>query len=261
MGKHSNLWGEISNSEWKQSIVLSSVPLWKYNDQNVPIANASGCLIDYLGCRFLLSIAHSSIAKDVWHFEVASLHIYENGEKGTCIQPFQMDWLEEFSLIEETYELTESKLVDFTYKKIRSDLGSHHGLCFTQDDQILGADRTVFKPDFNIKPSNNINYGFYGQVRFKGVSGNKILFDYQLEDKLSYIGKEGDLFVFKLPHPYGSHANYQGCSGAPIIDENGNLVSLVSFGRKSTNCIYGIDINRYRAALDIEAGPSLERKK
>lgn len=241
---------------WQLDVVLSSVPLWKYDKYTVPIANASGCLIDYAGSRFLLSIAHASIARDEWHFEGQTLVIHEDGREGTLIHPVKMNFLTEFKLIEGTHEVTKPKLVDFTYRKIPMEMRSKQVIRFA-DGAIWMDERKVFKPDFDIKPSAGKKYGFFGQVRFSGLQGAQIVFEHQLEDNLKYIGKNGDEFVFQLPHPYGSHKNYQGCSGAPIIDEDGNLIALVSYGLKSTNCIYAIDINRYRAALDIEAGPPL----
>lgn len=250
------IWNDILQNDWQLDIVLSSVPLWKYDHDLVPVANASGCLVDYAGARFLLSIAHASIARDEWHFEVQTLKIFEDGRAGTWIQPVTMNFLTEFRLIEETNEVTLPKVVDFTYRKITPQIGSQQNIIFANGAMWTG-ERKIFQPDFNIKPDHKKKYGFFGQVRFSGVKGTRILFDHQLEDNLTYEGKDGNEFIFKLPHPYGSHKNYQGCSGAPIIDEDGNLIALVSYGLKSTNCIYGIDINRYRAALEIEAGPPL----
>jgi hypothetical protein len=36
-----NLIKQILGNKWKEDIVLSSIPLWKYNNQ-IPIANAAG---------------------------------------------------------------------------------------------------------------------------------------------------------------------------------------------------------------------------
>jgi hypothetical protein len=252
------LWNEIYNNEWKQQIVLASIPLWKYDANLFPLANASGCLIDYAGSRFLLSIAHASIAVDEWNFEVETLNISDNGEAGTKIQPFSMQFLTEASLLDKTINFTKPKIADFTYKRISKELDSRHDVLFA-DGRIMTAKRTIFTPKFDRIPSMDKRYGFFGQVRFAGVEGQRIVFDHRLEDNLKYVGKQGHEFVFELPHPYGSHKNYQGCSGAPIIDEDGELIGLVSYGLKTTNCIYATDINRYRAALDIEAGPPLPK--
>jgi len=248
-----SLWEEIQYDPWKQIIVGANVPLWKYNN-GVPIAVASACIIDYASCRFLLSIAHASIAVSEWVLEISSAFQDVNGEWFTKLQPVEMNFLTQFNFIPDTFGFTEPNIVDFTYKKIPSDLESYHVIGF-YGNKRLGAYRTIFKPNFNIKPSFEKKYGFYGKIKFNGTKGRQILFEEKIEDELKYIGEKGEHLIFQLPHKYGSHANYIGCSGAPIIDEDNNLIALVSYGERSTNCIYGININKYRAALEIESNP------
>jgi hypothetical protein len=251
MQKH--LWEQIHDSEWKQEIVLASVPLWKYNDDEVPIAVASACLIDYLGSRFVLSIAHASIAVSTWNAEIKTVSKDTDSTYGTTLQPVNMGYLTEINF--EDDDSTEPKIVDFTYRKVKPDTSSYHDIALLGDGQTLGAARTVFTPNFDIVPSPLKKYGFYGKVRFGGVEGRRIIFEDKLEHDLTYVREEGEYFIFKLSHKYGSHDNYRGCSGAPIIDEDLNLIGLVSYGVKSQNLIYAINIAKYRAALEIETKP------
>lgn len=244
---------QIIGNPWKESIVRSSVPLWKYDEKNIPICNASGCLIDYAGSRFLLSIAHSSVANSIWNFEIISaVKKLESNDWETIFQPVQMNFLTEFTFLPDLNNFTEPKIVDFTYKKIPKTYSSYHVLSRFADGRTIGCYRTVFKPNFDLKPSYEKKYGFYGNVKFDGVEGRRIIFQHRLESELKYEGMKDNHHVFRLPHAYGGHNNYLGCSGAPIIDEDGNLISLVSFGEKDSNTIHGVDISKYKSALDIE---------
>lgn len=60
-----------------------------------------------------------------------------------------------------------------------------------------------------------------------------------------------------------------GCSGAPILDEDGNLISLVVemnheeekvvehgryIGKRTRTKLYGVDLQKYKIALDEAAG-------
>lgn len=235
---------------WKENIVLSSIPLYKYKN-SIPIANASGCLINYKGKLFIISIAHSSIAESTWNIGVNDVE-EKDGELGTTFQPVDMQSLSQFELIPDSNDFTEPKIVDFTYKKLPNHFKSIHCLGIVNQNELLQSDRTIFSIDRENVPSKSEKYGFYGKVKFKGVSGRNMVFEHRLECDLKYVGKEGDFFLFKLPHRYGSHNNYIGCSGAPIIDTSNNVVAIVSYGLRSTNCIYGIDIRKYKAALEIE---------
>ena len=59
------LWRELYGNKWRENIVLASTPLWKYDLNNVPIANASGCLVDMLAAD-LFFLSHASIAQYEW---------------------------------------------------------------------------------------------------------------------------------------------------------------------------------------------------
>lgn len=245
-----HLWEKIKDSAWKQEIVLASVPLWKYKD-GIPIAVASACLIDFMNCRFLLSIAHASIATSIWCMEIKGVVKDENGALGTVLQPIDMGFLTEINLENES----NPKIVDFTYRKLPPDTTSYQVLSIIRNDKVFGAERSVLKAKYDIILCKTTKYGFYGKVRFGGVKDRQIIFEDRLEDDLTYMGTEGDYFVFKLSHKYGSHDNYRGCSGAPIIDENKNLIGLVSYGIKSKNLIYALNISNYLSALEIETKP------
>ncbi|MFN5208512.1 MAG: hypothetical protein ACK5D8_03390 [Bacteroidota bacterium] len=245
-----DLMKEIIGDSWKENIVLASIPLWKY-DNEIPIANASGCLIKYKGKLFIISIAHSSIAESTWNVGANDVE-EKNGELGTTYQPVDMQSLSQFQLVTETNNFTEPKIVDFTYRKLPEDFKSTHCIGIINQNEIIQSDRTVFETDLDFEPSISDKYGFYGKVKFKGVTGRHMNFEHRLESNLKYLRTEDEFLVFELPHKYGSHSKYIGCSGAPIIDTNNNVVALVSFGLRSTNCIYGIDIRKYKAVLEIE---------
>ena len=67
------LMSQIYGNQWKENIVLSCVPLWKFENE-IPIANAGGCLVNYKNTKFILSIAHATIAESEWNIEVGVDH-------------------------------------------------------------------------------------------------------------------------------------------------------------------------------------------
>ncbi|MBZ4033907.1 hypothetical protein K6T82_03965 [Flavobacterium sp. 17A] len=246
------LWDQIKDNEWRKQIVKASVPLWKYKNGE-PIAVASACIVEYMNCRFVLSIAHATIASSIWHMEVHSAEQVEEGQWRTKLQPLEMGFLTEFYF--EKNNVTDPKMVDFTYRMLKPSISSFQVLNDPENNTIVGFERAVLKANFDISPSKNKKYGFYGKVRFGGVKDQQIIFEDRLEEDLTYVGEEGQYFVFELSHKYGSHDNYRGCSGAPVIDQDNNLIGLVSYGIKSKNLIYAINISKYRSVLEIETKP------
>jgi len=41
-------------------------------------------------------------------------------------------------------------------------------------------------------------------------------------------------------------------SGAPILDNDGNLISIVSKGDVEKNIIYGINLKKFKSLIDIQ---------
>jgi len=58
------------------------------------------------------------------------------------------------------------------------------------------------------------------------------------------------MHYFKMPENHPGHECFEGCSGAPIIGEDGKVVSLVSGGCVETNEIFGNNLSKCIRTLD-----------
>jgi len=74
----------------------------------------------------------------------------------------------------------------------------------------------------------------------------------KLETGMKYAETKNNLFLFSTRAPYRTYKDYIGCSGAPILDSQGRLVSLVVEGDKKKTGIYGFPLHTIRPALDVE---------
>ena len=113
------------------------------------------------------------------------------------------------------------------------------------------------------------NYFFAGLTRQEILPdlinpNQKILCqEMRYEQKMKYVG-EGEYvsketgcttkaYVFKLLNPITDDYDYKGCSGTPIMDEDGNIVALL-LGRQSSEYeLYGAQVcnNLVKLELDI----------
>ena len=230
---------------WLNRVLLSSIPLRKINNQMQPIGIASGCLIDYLGSRIILSVFHSTKRDGNWAAEVR----YEPGEGTQLYRPGGFHYLGlmklGFANIDE---------VDFSYREVSSDLISYFQE-LTPSGQILSEkEREIFQPDFTAKPIANEIYGFAGQVMPEMHGAAALVTEMRVYPGLRFVGTEDSYHVFELPVPHPGHEHFQGCSGAPIIDTKGNVVALVCHGDMDRNVIFGISLNKYKIALDVTYG-------
>lgn len=77
---------------------------------------------------------------------------------------------------------------------------------------------------------------------------------------MTYQGMQDDLYKFKLPKKHPGHEYFRGTSGAPIMDNEGNVVALVCEGDVNEDLIFGVSIKQYKSSLDIEVG-NMKTKK
>jgi hypothetical protein len=134
------------------------------------------------------------------------------------------------------------------------------------EGQFERKDRIALTSDFSILPAFEESYGFCGLVQgvlkpidyttgiCKGLYSNLVYYD-----NVRYIKTVGDQYVFALENKGYSHKNFKGTSGAPIIDSQGNLVSLVTSGEISQSnpdewLIYGVNLSYLSTVIDINCG-------
>jgi hypothetical protein len=56
----------MNDVAFEKRLWLSSVPLVRLNDQQIPTSVASGCLIDYCGKRILLTVSQATGDQKNW---------------------------------------------------------------------------------------------------------------------------------------------------------------------------------------------------
>jgi hypothetical protein len=60
----------MNKNEYEKYLILSSVPIRQLNEELIPQAFASACLIDYKGKRILLTVGHATGDMKNWAAEV-----------------------------------------------------------------------------------------------------------------------------------------------------------------------------------------------
>lgn len=221
---------------------LASLALVQIGPDKRPVGYASGCLVRYKAEMFLLSVDHATGNGGNW----AVQHRYD-AEKG----------VELFSVGEMNFiqvgRLKNSKLrdVDFSYKRLTVPMSPVHQ---EFDDQLkvsLELPKTVLNSELSAIPNGEHTYGFFGltQQRLDGALLHQVP---KLEVGMRYVNSAGDYHEFELLNPYRKIAEYQGCSGAPILDEAGTLVALVVEGNKRKTRILGLNLSAYAAVIDAQ---------
>ena len=99
-------------------------------------------------------------------------------------------------------------------------------------------------------PNKESLYGFYGKVK-PDFQNNTVVMRPTLKNDLTFHRKKGVFDIFLSPNLIKDSEDYQGCSGAPILDYEGNIVSIACAVWPNTKMIYGFSIQECLRLLKI----------
>lgn len=228
--------------KWEETVQLSSIPLVQLDKDKSPIGMGSGCWVNYRGRRFLISVFHVTHKDNNWAIELRY-----SKDTGTTLY-----YLGYVSFIAEM-KLGDPRIrdVDFSYAEIPSTLDSFFQ-DLTPDGQILNErKRMVFHSSLDDIPRAGEKYGFSGRILSEFHKDIQTLVArHHTYLGMTYLRTDGQFHEFKIPGPHPGHKYFRGCSGAPIIDTKGRVVSLVSGGRTEDDVILGINLTKYKIAID-----------
>lgn len=237
---------------------ISSLSLHALDESNIPIATASGCFVNYKGKQFLLTVSHAILKEGRWGIAL-EYDFEKNGLKYYCPK-FQWVTLGKITLDHSNLEypledlVKDSTTIDFAYAEIPSEIIAIDEYFDFENSLKYSCPKNVISTDLTDKPQIGVEYSFYGNVR-STINKDKhiILSTPQMALSVEYICDFKDLFYrFQLSGIIKDMNDYKGCSGAPIIDEEGKLVSLLTNGLEKSNVILGIKLDKLKIALDIE---------
>ena len=228
---------------WHDLIKYSSVQLRKLNDDGMPCSFGSGCLIDLKKHRFLLTVFHVAEKSSKW---CAQIKFNEE------VQQLEVLFLNEFSYIADFSEDKKSiKDVEFSFHPVRPDFISYFHNRNWEGKTLELRERPVFTLDTIDEPNKETYYGFSGDIQPISIPHlNAFETTQHIYHGLKYDRFENDMHYFKMPEKHPGHEWFKGCSGAPILGEDGKVVSLVSGGCIKSNEIYGCNLQKCIRTLD-----------
>lgn len=226
-------------------LACASIPLREIGPEDFPVGIASGCLIDYGGTRWILTVAHATGNMGRWAIEME--HDEDRGAKLWGIGP--MHFLDLLKLSDGT-----GQTLDLAYTPVPGDLQPYFQPRDEQARMIKSVPRVIFQqPDLSHAPSAKRQYGFAGGVMpSKEHHFGKQWHGTQLvcHSKLSFVGEDEQFYFFKLPSAHPGHEFFKGTSGAPICDRKRNIAALVCGPGSEPDTIRGIKMHYFRSALD-----------
>ena len=224
------------------SIVKSShqVYLLEPNTRD-PLSWGTGCVLRYMERTFFCSVAHVTNAEGavcimvnprhedlmsklysvggMWHFSRV-------GPQGVI--PLDISFIE----IPDNVEVVQPQ-VDLPEVGIRVPQGHKETL-----NLHLAGD-----------PIRGKRYGFYGMTKGEYLSASHKA-QPTLKYGLQYQETIGAYHLFRAPEVILEPDDYRGCSGAPILEETGKLVALLSTFNPGSPAVFGFSITECKRLID-----------
>ena len=139
--------------EWIRLLQLSSIPLRQLDSAGMPIGFASGCLIDYLGMRIILSVFHATKRDATWVIPIK----FARSTGTEIFRPGLFNYVGEMTL-----GVPEIREVDFSFAEVASDVVPYLQELTMQGEILSDVPRKIFAPVFDVIPSKDETYGFSG---------------------------------------------------------------------------------------------------
>jgi len=230
----------MDKEELIEKIILSSVPIRQIGLNGYPKGNASGVMVNFCDKKLFFTVFHAVKDFDNWSIEIKS--DFKNGTKLKGLG--QMGRTVVANLDNDVI-----KDIDFAYQTISKDFQTYYQII--ENDVLYEAERISLDLDLNVVVDETEKYGFFGQAEFDR-NGKTIQIISKLVLDLKFIKEDGYYYIFKLPSKHPGHKYFKGTSGAPILNESGQLVSLVCGGDVDNDFIFGLNLKMMESIIKIQ---------
>ena len=118
---------------------------------------------------------------------------------------------------------------------------------------IKGGGKIIIDLDTEItaEPDKTKLYSFFGYIKPSYDENNILHMTPTLKHNLKYQGSDKYFHRFLTPKIITSKEDFQGCSGAPIIDNDGKFVGLACKLKEGTKLLYGFSAKEFIKLLKI----------
>ena len=227
--------------------VKASIQLFQA-DKNImkPVGFGTGCIVKYLGHTLLLSVSHVTNDDGLTTFVETNLPSENNTTPLKPIGGFV--WYDTFKVndkmvLTDFMSLIENKAerIDVTFAKLTESFEVKQPAIDFGYFKIEDDDKLMLDLDYATMPDKENSYCFYGKVRHE-YQGVYLKMTPTLKSGLKFHRTNGYFHMFLAPEIIKDKDDYRGCSGAPILDNEGRIVALACKIVEGTKIVYGFSI-------------------
>lgn len=237
------------NKDFAKFVLLASHPLSHGFENGPPLGRCSGTIVEYRENRLILTVAHAVQPDEAWAIELEY--------KGT-----QGMKLYRIGAMEYLIEVTGKQIreVDFSFTIVPQNVQAKWQQFSDQGKVVDEEERVILLSDLSSSPLPNLKYGFAGiahptsEPAPPGIPHKISGGEFTIETELTFIETVNGLDKYSLGKKHPGDDHYIGCSGAPLLSEDGDLVGLVVSGCELDSTINALPLRKYRSYIDVKLG-------
>lgn len=240
-----------------QLMVLSSIQVYQTRPgEDKAIGFGSGFKALYRDRLFFISAAHVTDKGDLDNY--LETNIYDNGKRawiwkrigGFCY--FSLIDGSQVTAPEDLLKLIENgqeERLDICFTELKSDFPLLQLQMDFEAFKVPMAEKITLNLDYVAVPERGGRYGFYGKIRHN--PGQRVHESQPtLKHSLEFQCQLGHFYVFLAPEIIKDEYDYKGCSGAPVLDSQENLIGVASAVKPDSKIIYVFSIQRCKELID-----------
>jgi hypothetical protein len=246
---------------------LSTVPIHLLSEENRLKETASSCIIEYQNEHILLAAEHSVIDEPTMLQKKCGILIgIDPNERKTEYYIPSIHFLKSHTLSEKELESDPNEtlpkiinersiFVDFAYSFLPKHVAPRDEFIDYENNLVYFTEKNIIKTNLEIDPNKEDKYNFFGRTKTE-INDKERTFSFQEQKqkniKFLKVKENDEFYVFEMPNVIKTKEEFQGCSGSPIFNERGELVSLFVKQFTNTNRILGINLKKFKVAIDID---------
>lgn len=230
-----------------------------------PIGFGSGFIIKRGNDKFFVTADHTIHMDDyrgkseerTWKDYVVSIfNNYTDPDNflSTIITPLsEFHYMESFDLkkpddMPKPIDITVCKMkeINFTFPFLTNAVSFFNGEFIRAGEQKFFIKEECFS-----EADKNANYFVFGKINTRLIENIRMDWQDTLKESLKFVSKTGDLLLFNTPEIIMDKKDWEGLSGSPVFNEDGECVGVLCDVLENSRSIWVMPISKVKMLIDI----------
>ena len=136
--------------------------------------------------------------------------------------------------------------INFTFPFLTNEVSFFNGEFIRAGEQ-----KFFIKEECFCEADENANYFVFGKINTRLIENIRMDWQDTLKESLKFVSKTGDLLLFNTPEIIMDKKDWEGLSGSPVFNEDGECVGVLCDVLENSRSIWVMPISKVKMLIDI----------